>query len=49
LDKKIKKYKKSDFSKNKYKFKDVKSKQLGQYKPGSLSFSKKEINKMSSK
>lgn len=42
LDKKIKKVGKSSYMKQKYKYKDMKSKQLGKFKDGILNLSKKD-------
>lgn len=39
---------KSAFLKNKYKYKEMRSKQMGKYKDGALKFSKAEISKISS-
>lgn len=48
LEKKLnaKKIKNQDFLKNKYKYKDLKSKQFGTFKGGVLQLSKKEINSL---
>lgn len=46
--KKQKNNQKSTFLKNKYKYKEMRSKQMGKYKDGALTFSKSEINKISS-
>ena len=46
LEKKLKKDRNSQFMKNKYKFKDMKSKSLGQYKGGVLNISKNDFKKI---
>ena len=38
--------KNNSFQKNKYKFKELKSKQVGKYKDGFLTFSKKDMQKL---
>jgi hypothetical protein len=49
LEKKLsKKNDKNNFMKNKYKYKDMKSKSFGNYKNGILEISKKDLRKMKS-